>query len=135
MPQHAEPFVPAAQEAWHNQYHFSPALRVGDTVYVSGQLGVDEEGVPLPDPEAQYVGAFEAIKEALALAGCGFEDVVELMTFHTTFDSFDLFAEVKDRYLTGPVYPAWTTLGTNLTLPGALVEVKCTAIRKPGPAA
>ena len=134
MSQNAIPFVTAAQEAWALQYHFSPGLLVGDTVYVSGQLGTDDSGTPLADPEAQYVGAFENVKDVLVLADCGLEDVVELMSFHSDFDTFDLFTEVKDRYLTGPVYPTWTTLGTNLTLPGALVEIKCTAIRKGGAA-
>ncbi len=130
MIQNAEPLVPTAQEEGHLKYHFSPGLRVGDVVYVSGQLGTGEDGMPLADPEAQYVAAFENVKEVLALAGCGFEDVAELMTFHTTFEPLELFISIKDRYVTGPVFPCWTALGTNLALPGALVEIKCTAMRK-----
>ena len=103
---------------------------MGETVYVSGAIGTDEDGNPLANAEAQFVAALENVKDVLALAGCGFEDVAELMTLHTTFEPLELFIEIKDRYMTGPVFPCWTALGTNLALQGALVEIKCTAIRK-----
>jgi enamine deaminase RidA (YjgF/YER057c/UK114 family) len=112
------------------KYHFSPALRVDQTVYVSGQIGVGEDGLPLLDAEAQFVAAFESLADLLALGGCGFEDVVDVMSFHTSFDQFDLFIAVRDRYLLGPVFPCWTAVGAELGLAGALVEVKCVAVRK-----
>lgn len=126
----AKSLVPVTQEEGHLTYHFSPGLQIGDTVYVSGQMGTGEDGMPLADPEAQYVAAFENVKEVLTLAGCGLEDIVDLMTFHSSFDSLELFIEIKDRYITGPIFPAWTAVGANLALAGALIEIKCTAIVK-----
>lgn len=126
----AESLVPPAQEEGHAKYHFSPGLRSGRTVYVSGQLGTGEDGTPIADAETQFVTAFENVKEVLGLAGCGFEDVVDLHTFHAGFELLELFIAVKDRYVTGPVYPAWTCVGTELALPGAFVEIKCTAVVK-----
>lgn len=126
----AESLVPPAQEEGHAKYHFSPGLRSGRTVYVSGQLGTAEDGTPIADAEAQFVEAFENVKKVLALAGCGFEDVVDLSTFHSGFELLELFIAVKDRYVTGPVFPAWTCVGTELALPGAFVEIKCIAVLK-----
>lgn len=125
------PLVPSTQAVTAQQYHYSPGLRLGDFVHTSGQIGTADDGLPLEDPEAQFVAVFERLGDLLALGGCGYEDIVDLMTFHTTFDHFELFTSVKDRFLHGPVFPCWTAIGSELALPGALVEVKCTAVCKP----
>jgi enamine deaminase RidA (YjgF/YER057c/UK114 family) len=112
-------------------FNYSPGVLVegGRLVICSGQVGRDAAGVPIPDPVEQYVAAFENVGRVLAEAGAGFEDVVELVTFHTSFERFELFTAVKDRYVTGPVLPAWTGVGVSeLALPGLLVEIKATAV-------
>ena len=129
MSQTGEPLVPGALREASDRYRFSPGLRVGDTVHVSGAIGTGEDGMPLADAEEQFVAAFETVKEVLALGGCGFEQVVDLTTFHAGFDQLELFMAVRDRYMIGPVFPSWTAVGAELSLPGALVEVKCTAVR------
>ena len=63
----------------------------------------------------------------LTAAGAGFDNVVEMITYHVDMRDLLLFMEVKDRYFTGRV-PAWTGIGvTALAMPGLLVEIKCTA--------
>jgi enamine deaminase RidA (YjgF/YER057c/UK114 family) len=112
-------------------YHYSPGVVAGDTLYVAGQIGQRPDGSIAEDPVEQTVIAFENLKDVLTTAGFALGDVVELMTYHRSFDNFEQFIAVKDRYFLGPVFPAWTALGvTALTFPTLVVEVKCTAVRQ-----
>ena len=108
----------------------SAGLLVGDTFYVSGQLGMHPDGSIPSDAAEQYVLAFENTSKVLAEAGLGFGDVVELVTFHTSLDDLVAFMAVKDRFIDTPPFPAWTGVGVaQLNGEGALVEIKCIAIR------
>ena len=121
--------VPPALARGSEKYRFSPGVAAGGLLFVSGQVGRDGHGHVIDDPTAQYVAAFECVGAVLTEAGAGFGDIVEMTSFHTSFDGFELFTAVRERYLPGPVFPAWTAVGvTALALPGILVEVKCTAV-------
>ena len=123
--------VPASQKAFYDRFHFAPAVRAGDLLLCSGQIGTGPDGRPQEDPEAQFVAAFEQVKAVLFEAGLDFSDVVELTTFHVGMRQLTTFAGVKDRYL-GEPYPAWTAIGVSeLAFPGALVEVRVTARLRP----
>ncbi|GAA2233690.1 Rid family hydrolase [Herbiconiux moechotypicola] len=124
-----ESIIPSSQRAVAEQNGYSPAIRLGGQLIVSGQIGVDAEGVAIPDPEGQIVAAFDALGEVLAEAGMGFSDIVELKTYHTEFETLGLFLEVKARYITGPVFPAWTILGVALAAPGSIIEIGAIAYR------
>ena len=77
--------------------------------------------------EAQFTQAFENVQTILSEAGASFDDVVEMVTYHTDMRDLELFIKVKDRYFTGR-YPTWTGVGvTALAMPGLEVEIKCTA--------
>ncbi len=118
--------VPKGMEASYQRLHFAPAVRDGDRLFCSGQTGTDAKGEPA-DPEAQITRAFENVKAVLAEAGCDFEDVVEMTTFHLGFGKhIGPFMAVKDRYLAEP-YPAWTAIGVSELAFGALVEIKVVA--------
>jgi len=132
--------VPAAQKHFYDRFHFAPAVRAGELLLCSGQIGAGPDGRPQADPETQFVAAFEQVKAVLVEAGLGFSDVVELTTFHVGMQHLVTFSAVKDRYLAAP-YPAWTAIGVSeLAFPGGLVEVRVTARLRvkraaPGPAA
>ena len=81
------------------------------------------------DKEAQFAQAFENVKQVLTEAGATFDDVVEMVTYHTDMRDLELFISVKDRYITNlDRLPTWTGIGTTaLAMPGLLVEIKCTA--------
>lgn len=66
----------------------------------------------------------------LTAAGLTFDDVVEMVTFHTDLGDIQLVMNVKERYFTNlDQLPAWTALGvTALAMPGLFVEIKCTAL-------
>ncbi|MBB2499309.1 RidA family protein [Amycolatopsis echigonensis] len=109
---------------------YSPGVVVANRrlVFVAGHTGQDDEGRPIADPEAQFVSLFERLRQVLAAADGSFADVVDMTSYHVSFDTLEVFLKVKARYLTGPVQPAWTAIGVSaLGIPGCLVEVKLTA--------
>jgi enamine deaminase RidA (YjgF/YER057c/UK114 family) len=114
----------------HERFHYSPGVRVGDLLFIAGQVGRDEQLQVVEGKEAQFVQAFENVKKVLTAAGATFDDVVDMVTYHTDMRDLQLFIQVRDRYITNSDrYPAWTAIGaTALAMPGLLAEIKCTAL-------
>lgn len=121
--------IPPAMQPIYDAYHFAPATRVGDMVWVSGQVGIDTAMRPGVGMEAQARLAFEGLKTVLEAAGATLADVVELMTFHTDLrGDMPAFAKVKDAVFPDR-YPSWTAVGvTQLAAPELLVEVRAVAV-------
>ncbi len=121
--------VPEGMENIYDTYHYAPGILVGDTLYISGQVGRDENLNVVEGPEAQFVQAFENVAKVLSAAGAGFDDVVELETwFADSMADLKTFLAVKDRYFTSR-YPTWTGFAVKgFSMPGILVEIKCKAI-------
>ena len=122
--------VPAGLELLVEKYHYAPGVLVGDTLYVSGQVGRDAELRVIEDKEAQFEQAFVNVGKVLAAAGMGFADVVELETWMTDFQAdLPLLLRVKDKFL-GATVPTWTGFGVKgFSMPGIALEVKVTAVR------
>ena len=74
--------IPKGMEAYYNDFHFAPAVKDGDRLYCSGQIGVGEGYKVSDDPETQFTQAFEHVKSTLEAAGASFDNVVEMTTFH-----------------------------------------------------
>ena len=121
--------IPAGMENIYDTYHYAPGILVGDTLYLSGQVGRDETLKVVEGAEAQFVQAFENVGKVLRAAGAGFDDVVELETwFADSMADLKTFLAVKDRYFTNR-YPTWTGFAVKgFSMPGILVEIKCKAI-------
>lgn len=120
---------PPGTEKMYDALHFSQATRAGDTIWVSGQVGIDATMTPGKGMEAQARLAFEALKSVLEAAGATLADVVELTTFHTDLrGEMRAFARVKDEYFPDR-YPSWTAVGvTQLALPELCVEIRAVAV-------
>lgn len=121
--------IPPGMENIYQAYHYAPGILVGDTLYLSGQVGRDEDLNVVEGAEAQFVQAFDNVSKVLSAAGATFDDVVELETWFAD-DMADLktFMAVKDRYLTNR-YPTWTGFAVKgFSMPGILVEIKCKAV-------
>lgn len=118
-----ERIVPERYRRVYDDFHYAPAVRVGNTLYLSGVVAGGETF------EQQFDRAFQSLRGVLEAAGSGLEHIVDLTTFHVNMhDHIDTFMEVKDRYLTDP-YPAWTAIGVAaLYSPRAVVEIKVVAI-------
>lgn len=120
---------PAQTQVLYDTYHFSQANRVGNIVWVSGQVGLDANFAPGADITEQSHLAFQALRKILEEAGGTLADVVELMTFHTDLQGeVHAFGQVKDEYFPDR-YPAWSAVGvTQLSLPPLRVEVRAVAV-------
>ena len=119
----------------YDQYHYSPARRVGDTLYISGVIvgRRDGEGKDIAAFKAQVRRAFQGIQATLEAAGANYDDVVMLNSFHVwqgpNFEGdrpaqFAAFSAVKDEYMKA-AYPAWTAVGTTALIPETgIVEIQ-----------
>jgi len=124
-----EVVIPPGMEAQFEKFHYAPAVKAGGLLFVSGQVGRDESKLEiLEGAEAQIAQAFENLGKVLAAAGCGFGDVVELMTYHTDIKAqMRPFLAIKDKHFPRD-FPAWTALGVAaLAHPKLLIEIKCVA--------
>nr|WP_244117692.1 RidA family protein [Burkholderia contaminans] len=110
---------------------YIPAVKAGAIVFCAGQVGRTVDLEVIADPEAQFLACWENLRVVLAAAGCTFEDVVDMTTYHVQMGThMPVFREVKNR-----VFPrgtcAWTSIGvTELAHPGLLVEIKCVAVKR-----
>ena len=127
--------VPDTMKLLAERAGYAPALKVGTTLYCAGQVGRTADLVVIEDPEQQFLAAWENLRQVLAAGGCSFEDVVEMTTYHIDMNQhMPLFRQVKDS-----LFPrntcAWTCIGVSeLAKPGLLVEIKCIAVQRSGPA-
>ena len=107
-----DPVFPAGRQALYERNRYSAAVRSGDLLFVSGQVGSREDGSPEPGFEAQVRLAFRNLSAVLEAAGCAFDDVVDVTTFHTDpAAQFDTVMAVRDEAIGTPPYPTWTAVG------------------------
>jgi enamine deaminase RidA (YjgF/YER057c/UK114 family) len=119
---------PPGTEELYNTWQYSQAVRVGNIVFISGQLGIGPDGQPGNSIEEQSRYAMQNLVRILETMGATVADIVELTTFHIDIDDLPKFAAVKAELITQE-FPAWTAVGvTQLALPWMLVEVKATAV-------
>ncbi|MFC5578922.1 Rid family hydrolase [Lysobacter niabensis] len=121
--------APAGWEGSYHSIHYTPVLRIGDRVIVSGIPAI--EGATEED---KIRGAFQQLQAHLETAGATLEDVVELHSFHVARDHAEFRARIapvlkvhaeffRDRY------PAWTAVGTTaLFSEGAPMEIRAEAV-------
>ena len=123
-----EVVLPKSGEPMYNNFHFAPAIRHGDRLFASGQIGMGPDGKCPADPEAQFDLAFQAVEEILKEAGSSFDQLIEMTTYHVGLqEHMGTFMKVKDKYVKEP-YPAWTAIGiTELAVPGGLLEIRIVA--------
>lgn len=103
---------PADRHSLYEEHGYSAAIRSGDLLFVSGQVGSHTDGTPEPDFQKQVRLAFENLKATLTAAGCTFDDIVDVTTFHTDPEQQlnDVMA-VKQEIFAHPPYPNWTAVG------------------------
>ena len=101
---------------------YSQAVKVGDTVYLSGQIGLDPLSGQLVDGiDAQIVRVFDNLKAVAEAAGGSLADVVKLNVFLTDLGNFAKVNETMAKYFQQP-YPARAAVGVASLPRGALVE-------------
>lgn len=122
-----ETVFPANRHALYQEHGYSAAIRSGDLLFVSGQVGSRADGSPEPDFAAQVRLAFDNLRATLAAAGCGFDDLIDVTTFHTDPEQqFAAVMQVKQEIFPQAPYPNWTAVGVNW-LAGFDFEIKVIA--------
>ncbi len=106
---------------------FSPATRVGDLIFVSGQASVDEAGKIIQDTfEGEFRRSVENLRKVLASAGSDLQHVVQVRSYVRDPANVGRYNELYREYFTAP-YPARTTL--THCLPEVLhFEIECVAV-------
>lgn len=118
---------PKDRHALYEQHGYSAAIRSGDLLFVSGQVGSRTDGSPEPDFEAQVRLAFANLEATLAAGGCTFDDIVDVTSFHTDPEKqFNTIMAVKNAVFAHAPYPNWTAVGVNW-LAGFDFEIKVIA--------
>ena len=101
---------------------YSQAVKVGDTVYLSGQIGLDPASMQLVEGiEAQVRRVFDNLKAVTEAAGGSMSDIVKLNVFLIDLANFALVNTIMAEYFTLP-YPARAAVGVASLPRGALVE-------------
>lgn len=120
---------PSGNQANYEAYGYSAAVRSGGFLFISGQVGADASGSAIKDPAAQFNLAFANLGGVLEAAGCGFDDIVDITTFHIGMhEHFDVFATAKQNVFPKPPFPNWTAIGVvSLADPDLLLEIKAIA--------
>lgn len=102
---------------------YSQAVRVGDTVYVSGQIGLDPQSMQLADGiEAQIHRVFRNLEAIARAAGLDLGRAVRLTVYLTDLAHFAKVNEIMAQYVPEP-YPSRAALGVASLPRGALVEI------------
>ena len=115
---------------WPERYTFVPALRVGDTIYLSGTTGTDDNGVitapgDIVEQTRQIFRKFEALLRA---AGGSCEDIVVTTDFYTTTTNYNRTGGVRREFLKNSRSTATGVQVAGLLRKDALIEISAIAV-------
>jgi 2-iminobutanoate/2-iminopropanoate deaminase len=122
-------FAAGATPAAAQPYPFSEAVRAGDMLYLSGQIGI-APGAAKPVPggvAAETRQAMDNIGVTLRRHGLGYEHLVRCMVMLTDMARWPELNRVYASYFPGGRYPARSAMGATALALGARVEIECTA--------
>ena len=103
---------------------YSQAIRAGDTIYMSGQIGLDPETMQMAEGiEAQIHRVFQNLRAVAETAGGSLDDMVKLTVYLTDLVHFPRINEIMAGYFSQP-YPARAAIGVAGLPRNALVEIE-----------
>ncbi len=112
---------------------FSPAVRVGNLIFLAGQIGTDASAsgaVVSGGITAETKQTMENIKQTLAAVGSSMDRVVKCTVFMADMKEWDAMNAVYRTYFTAPNFPARSAFGANGLALNAKVEIECIAAAK-----
>jgi 2-iminobutanoate/2-iminopropanoate deaminase len=114
---------------WEKEYGYVQAVKVGDTIYVSGQVSHDDRGniVGLGDMEAQMRQAYANIQKVLAQYDATMENIVDETLFVTDMNTaFAAAVKCRQDIFSGtPVVASTIVQIQRLAFPELMIEIKC----------
>jgi enamine deaminase RidA (YjgF/YER057c/UK114 family) len=122
--------VITAGRDWPAKYTFVPALRVGDTIHISGTTGTDENGAitapgDIVEQTRQIFRKFEAL---LSAAGGSCDDIVSTVDYVTTTKDYNKTAAVRREFFRHGFPTATGVVVAGLLRPEALIEISAVAV-------
>ncbi|HEV2228170.1 MAG TPA: RidA family protein [Steroidobacteraceae bacterium] len=112
---------------------FSDAVRIGDTLYVAGHIGIDPRtGNAAASPEAEARLVMDAVKHTLERSGFTMDDFVSVTVYCTDLSLYDTFNGTYGGYFHRP-HPARAFIGVSKLVRGAHFEVQGVAVRTKTP--
>jgi 2-iminobutanoate/2-iminopropanoate deaminase len=116
---------------WEKEYGYAQSVKVGDTIYVSGQVSHDDDGniVGQGDMEAQMRQAYANIRKVLSQYGATMDNIVDEILFVTDMNNA-FAAAVKCRnevFFGSPVVASTIVQIQRLAFPELMIEIKCVA--------
>lgn len=118
---------PPDRHALYDAHQYSPAIRSGDLIFISGQVGSRADGSPEPDFAKQVKLAFDNLNAVLAAAGASFDDVIDVISFHTDPETqFETVMAIRAQEIGAAPWPTWTAVGVTW-LAGFDFELKVVA--------
>ena len=116
---------------WEKEYGYSQAIKVGDTIYLSGQVGHDDKGdiVGEGNMEAQMRQAYANVKKLLGRYGAAMDNVIDEILFVTDMDAaMAARSKLQHEVYSGIVPPASTIVQIQrLAFPVLMIEIRTTA--------
>ena len=112
------------------QANYSHVTRVGNTLYISGQLGLGSDGtlVGAGDAEAQAEQCYRNIQAIVEHFGGSMDDVVKITQYITDLAYRPLVARPRDRFLGTPGPSSTLVVIKGLAMPECLVEIEAVAV-------
>ena len=116
---------------WEEEYGYSQAVKVGDTIYLSGQVSHDDKGNVLGegDMEVQMRATYANVEKVLAEYGATMDNVVDEIVFVTDMDAaFAARVKMKQEVFSGsPVLASTIVQIQRLAFPQLMIEIRCIA--------
>ncbi len=106
---------------------YSPAVKVGNLLFISGQIGLDKDGNMKETLEEQTEQVLKNLMEILKAAGASEKNVVKTTIYITDMSHFPIVNEIYAKYFSEP-YPARATIAVKELPKGALVEIEAIAV-------
>lgn len=108
---------------------YSQAVAAGNTIYLSGQIGLDPQTMEMSEGfDAQAHRVFANLRAVAAASGGTLDDIVKLTVFLSDLTNFVKLNEIMAQYFTSP-YPARSAVGASQLPRGALVEIEAILVR------
>ena len=114
---------------WAKNYRIAQAVRVGTTIYVSGQVAFDPDGNVVGDGDmgAQSRQVFNNIRDVLAEAGASMDDVVKITAFLVDLTRYGEYSAARAEAFPNNIPASTAVSAPSLVMPEFLVEVEAVA--------
>lgn len=114
---------------WTKDFRISQGVRVGQTIYVSGQVAFDPDGIVIGgnNMKAQSTQVFDNIRAVLAEAGATMDDVVKITAFLTDLSRYGEYSAARAEAFPNNIPASTAVSAPALVMPDFLVEVEAIA--------